>query len=483
MAAKATWTRSELALLWLLCSAQFVLIVDVVVVNIAVPSIRSELDVPVSFLQLTSVAYTVAFGSLLIVAGRAGDLFGRRKVLITGLVVFTAMSLVCGLSQEGWQLFAARAGQGVGAAMISPNAMALLVSGFREGELRNRALGIWAAVGSAGAIAGQLLGGVVTEYIGWRGIFLINVPIGVLVGVAAVRLLPDGTGPRRSPNEPAERLDVPGAILLAVTLGGASVLLADISGGESWLLVTGLLVLALLALALVMTERRSVDPVLPGALLARRNVAVANLVLMLNASATTSALYFTTLTMQTEMGYGALQTGLGFAPVTAVVLAISPKAGALVQRLGARKLLLVGSCVSAVGLLVLVFTATSNGNYWSGILPGLILVAAGNGLSYAPTFSLATTVPEKEHGRASGLINTAQELGSASGLAVLASIAALGALGGLGDFSLGYLAAACAALCAGLLTFAAPKPEPAPETGQDTTEPLAARKGEATEEM
>ncbi|MGW7081631.1 MFS transporter [Streptomyces sp. NPDC054866] len=481
-----TWTGRQRALLWLLCSAQFVLIVDVVVVNIAVPSIRSELDVPVSFLQLTSVAYTVAFGSLMIVAGRAGDIFGRRRLLIAGLILFTVMSLLCGVAQEGWQLFAARAGQGVGAAMVSPSAMALLVGAFREGALRNRALGIWTAVASAGGIAGQLLGGVVTEYIGWRGIFLINVPIGALVVFTALRLLP-ADRPRPSydpadPNTPNERLDVPGAILLAATLGGTSVLLADVSGGESWLTATGLLILGLLAFALVMVERRAPDPVLPGKLLARRNVAVANVVLMLNASATTSALYFSTLTMQTEMGYGPLQTGLGFAPITLVVLLIAPKAGALVERVGARTFLLLGSLVAAAGLLLLVFTASGSGSYWTGILPGLALVAAGNGLSYAPMVSLATAVPESEHGRASGLINTAQELGSALGLAVLASVATLGALGSLGNYSLGYLAAAGAALVAGVLAFAAPEPTPPPKTPQDPPTPLAAREGDRTEE-
>lgn len=483
MAAKATWTRRHRALLWLLCSAQFVLIVDVVVVNIAVPSIRTELDVPVSFLQLTSVAYTVTFGSLLIVAGRAGDLFGRRKLLITGLVVFTTMSLACGLAQEGWQLFAARAGQGVGAAMISPSAMALLIGAFHEGDLRNRALGIWTAVASAGAVAGQLLGGVVTEYVGWRGIFLINVPIGVFVIVALLRLLPAEDGRRGTRDEPAGHLDVPGAILLAVLLGGAGILLADVSEGASRLTAVGAIVLVLLTSALVAAERRTPEPVLPGALLARRNVAVANLVLMLNASATTSALYFSTLTMQTEMGYGPLETGLGFAPVTAVVLLVSPRVGALVERFGARSFLFAGSLTAAAGLLVLVFTATESGTYWNGVLPGLLLVAAGNGLSYAPSVSLATAVPENEHGRASGLINTAQELGSASGLAALSSIATLGTLGSLGDFSLGYLAAACATLIAAALACTAPKPHTATEPDQEPREPSLARNAERTEEL
>jgi MFS family permease len=189
--------------------------------------------------------------------------------------------------------------------------------------------------------------------------------------------------------------------------------------------------------------------------LARRSVSVANLVLMLNAAATTAGLYFTTLTMQNEMGYSPLQTGFGFAPVTLIVLLLSPRAGALVGRIGARRLLLIGSATAGTGLLVLVFTAHGEGTYWTGVLPGLALLAAGNGLSYAPTFSLATAVPEDEHGRASGLINTAQELGSATGLAVLASVAALGALGGLGGFSTGYLAAALAAFAAGLLAIAA----------------------------
>jgi EmrB/QacA subfamily drug resistance transporter len=449
MATAVQWRGTDRVLLGLLCAVQFVLIVDVVVVNIAVPSIQADLAVPGSFLQLTSVAYTVVFGSLLIVAGRAGDLFGRRRVLLLGLTVFTVMSLLCGLAQAGWWLFAARAGQGLGAAMVSSNAMALLVGIFAEGELRNRALGIWAAVSSAGAIAGQVLGGVVTEFIGWRGIFLINVPFGVLVVAVALRLLPEVKA------EASSRVDVLGGVLLVVTLGGMSLLLADVADGASGILVPAVVVLAGLAAVLVMVERRHPEPVLPGALLARRSVSVANLVLMLNAAATTAGLYFTTLTMQNEMGYSPLQTGFGFAPVTLIVLLLSPRAGALVGRIGARRLLLIGSATAGTGLLVLVFTVHGEGTYWTGVLPGLALLAAGNGLSYAPTFSLATAVPEDEHGRASGLINTAQELGSATGLAVLASVAALGALGGLGGFSTGYLAAALAAFAAGLLAIAA----------------------------
>ncbi|WP_125737157.1 MFS transporter [Amycolatopsis sp. WAC 04197] len=438
------------ALLAVLCAAQFAVMVDVVVVNVALPSIQGELGVPQGTLQLTAVSYTVVFGSLLIVAGRAGDRFGRRGLLLCGLLVFTVASGLCGLVDEAWQLFAARAGQGIGAAMVSPNAMALLTSSSREGEQRDRALGFWIAASAGGAIAGQLLGGVLTELAGWRAIFLLHVPLGVLVFVVALRFLPSGTMNRSS------TLDLRGAMLLTVSLAALSLLLAGVTKDSTIATVMGIVVLLVLASVLLVVERRHPAPVLPGGLIRRRPVLVANIVQGLTAGATTAAIYFTTLTMQGAMGYGPLQTGLGFAPVTAIVLLVSPRAGALVSRLGARNMLVLGTGIAAVGMGLLGSTATAFGNYWAGILPGLALVAAGNGLSYTPAYSVATAVPEGDQGASAGLISTTQELGAALGLASVAPVVAFIVGSEMSDFSMGYLISALMVIVAGLLALVIP---------------------------
>ncbi|MFI6504848.1 MFS transporter [Nonomuraea typhae] len=446
-----------------LCAAQLMLIVDVVIVNVALPSVRAELDVTPSFLQLTTIAYTVTFGSLLIVVGRAGDLYGRRKVFLAGVAVFTLMSLACGLSQTAWQLFAARAAQGAGAALVSANALALLVGTFPDERVRNRVLGVWAATLSAGAMGGQLLGGVITETVGWRGIFLVNIPIGLLVLALTVRLVPrfDPVG--------GGRLDLAGALMLTVALGGGSLLLGYAGQGVSVPIVIGFVVVLGVMAAFVLTERRIRDPLLPRHLLARRNVVVANLILALNAGAVGASLYFTTLNMQTEMGYGPLQTGLGFAPITAIVLLVSSKVGWLMEKLGARLMLVLGAVFGVSGTVLLALSS-GGGSYWTSVLPGLSLVALGSGFAYAPTLSLATAVPEPDQGVASGLVNTSQEIGTAAVLAVLAAVAAAAATStaaGLTNYPVGYFAAAAAAGLAGAIALATPARkagEPAGET-------------------
>jgi EmrB/QacA subfamily drug resistance transporter len=448
--AKTISSKTRTALIVaVLCTAQLMLIVDVVVVNVAIPSLRADLDVTPSLLQLTGVAYTVTLGSLLIVVGRAGDLFGRRRVFLIGVVIFTVMSAACGVAQEGWQLFVARALQGVGAALISPNALALLVGSFPEERVRHRVLGIWAAILSAGAMAGQLLGGLITETVGWRGIFLVNVPVGVLVLWLARSFVP-AMAPVKG-----GRLDLMGAIMLAATLGGTSVLLAQAGGGASIVTVFGIVIVFGLLAAFLLAERQAAEPVLPKRLLRLRKVVVANVILALNAGAVAAALYFSTLAMQTEMGYGPLETGLGFAPITGIVLAVSTKAGWLLDRVGARTLLVAGAMCGVIGLVALSLSGAGD-SYWSAILPGLSFVALGSGLSYAPTLSLATGVSDQDQGAASGLVNTSQEVGTATGLAALAPIAAAAAAGGLLNFTVGYMAGAVVAALAGIVALAAP---------------------------
>lgn len=448
-------TRRNATLLAVLCAAQFVLIIDVVIVNVAVPAIQADLGIAPRSLQLTGVAYTVTFGSLLILAGRLGDLYGRRPLLVAGLALFMAASLGCALAESGWQLFAARAAQGVGAALVSPNALALLVGSYRDDRERNRALGVWAAVASAGAVAGQLLGGVLTETVGWRGIFLVNLPIGVVAIALLLRVVPAAAGTTAHTAAPdgtrSGRLDVAGATLLTALLAGVSLLLADPFDLPAAGLTAVAVGLAAVTVALVRTERRHPDPVVPGFLLRTRPVLVANASLLLSASALGATLYVATLVMQTSMGYGPLQTGLGFAPITVIVLLVSPRAGALIERFGAPRLLVAGAALGVAGTALLAATAGVADDYWTGVFPGLALLAIGSGLSYAPTFALATTVPAEQQGRASGLVNTAQEIGAAAGLATLGALAAATATGGaLVDPVIGYGAAAALLAVAGL---------------------------------
>jgi EmrB/QacA subfamily drug resistance transporter len=397
---------------------QLLLIVDVVVVNVALPSMRESLGIGDGQLQLTSVMYTLVFGSLLIVAGRLGDLLGRRRLLLAGVAIFTGASLLSGGAQNGWQLFAARALQGLGAALISPNALSLLTSLFPEGERRNQAFGVWAAVGSGGAILGQVLGGALTDLAGWRSIFLINVPIGLAVILAAARVLPES----RSPD--SQHIDVLGALSLAGSLACLTIALTRVAE-QAFDAAFGAAVALCLALAVVFvrTERRHRAPLVRLGMLRNSAVRTGNLVLALNAGALTGALFFTTLYLQGTLGYSPLTVGLGFAPVTLVVLIVSPIAGRAVGRVGTRRMLVLGGLAGAAGMLYLT-RISGAGSYAVDVLPGLALVALGSGLSYAPTFALGTSgVAEADQGLASGLLNTAQELGAAIGLALLASLA------------------------------------------------------------
>ncbi|MEU4427401.1 MFS transporter [Actinoplanes sp. NPDC024001] len=439
------------AVLLLLCAAQAMLIIDVVVVNVAIPAIRADLGIPDERLVLTAIAYTLTFGSLLVVFGRAGDLLGRRRLFLAGLALFTLASLATGCAQSEWQLLAARAVQGAGAAMVAPTALALLTTTFAEGAARNRALGYWAAVGSAGAIGGQLLGGVITSTLGWRWIFLINVPVGVLAIAAGCRFLTESRAPRRAP------LDLRGAVLLATGLAAAILALAGFA--QAALAVASVLLLA----AFVLGERRHPDPILDRRLLRTAAVARANLLLAVNAGALAATLFFTTMYLQEVLGYPAVQVGLAFAPVTLVVLLVSPRAGALVGRYGVRPLLTAGFLLLAAGMLLLA-RMPADGSYLRDALAPLLLLAVGSGLSYAPTFVAGTTgVADDRQGVASGLLNSAQELGTAAGLAVLGPLAAAAGAGADG-YRTGLLAAggamlACLPLIRGI-TAAPPAPAP-----------------------
>jgi EmrB/QacA subfamily drug resistance transporter len=412
--------RGTLALATL-CAAQFMLVLDVVVVNVAIPTIRDDLAIPHGHIQFIGVCYTLTFGSLLVVAGRAGDLIGHRRLLLAGLTVFTLASVAAGAATSGPVLFAARAAQGVGAAMASPTALALITRTFAEGAERNRALGLWGAVGSSGAIAGQLVGGLLTDLVSWRAVFLINVPLGVAAAMLARLTLDE----HRGSTGPA-RLDVRGAVLLATGLGAAVVGLARVP--EHGFDVTALAVLASAVAALaafVAIERRHPWPLVRFGLLRRTGVRVGNLTLLLNAGALGATLFFVTLYLQGTLGYSALDVGAAYAPVTAAIMLISARAERMAARFGVGRLLTGGLALITVGIALLAPTP-EDGTYLTAVLPGLALVAVGSGLAYAPTFIAGTSgVDEGEAGLASGLLTTSQELGAALGLAVLATVAAI----------------------------------------------------------
>lgn len=289
---------------------------------------------------------------------------------------------------------------------------------FPEGADRNRALGLWAAMGSGGAIAGQLLGGVVTDVFGWRWIFFINAPLGVVAMLLVRRLIPESHGADRS------RLDVGGAALLVAGVAGISLTLSRVSehGFDTWFVVASGVALGLL-LAFVRHERRHAAPLVRFSLLRLPGVRTGNAVLALLAAASGGALFFTTLYLQLVLDYSAMDVGLAFAPVTLVMLVVSPIAGRLVSRWGVRRLLVAGSMLTGFGLLYLT-QVDVDGSYMTAVLPGLAFVALGNGVAFAPTMIAATSgVPEADQGLASGMLGTAQELGTAIGLAVLASMA------------------------------------------------------------
>lgn len=450
--------RNRLILV-LLCAAQFMLIVDVVVVNVALPSIRADLALPDGRLALVSVGYTLTFGSLLIVFGRMGDLFGRRRLFLIGLALFTIASLATGLAQAEWQLITARATQGIGAAMISPTALALLTTAFGEGASRNRALGYWAAVGSAGAVAGQLLGGVVTDLFGWRWIFLINVPVGIITLAVAHRCLHES----RADDRPT--LDVRGAVLLAMGLTAATLSLTRFAEGGYVVQSVLLAGAAATAFFLLATVERSHDtPLLDRRLLRIGGVARANALLAVNAGTLGATLFFTTLYLQVVLGYSPLAVGAAFAPITLLILLISPRAGVLTTRHGPRRMLAIGFALLAGGMLLLARVPT-DGTYLRDVLPPLLLLAVGAGLSYAPTFIAGTTgVPDQYQGLASGFLNSAQELGAAVGVTILGAIATAATINGdldalAGGYRVGLLVATAVVALSMILIAGLPRPD------------------------
>lgn len=406
-------------LLAVLCLAQFMLILDVAVVAVALPPIKESLGISPGDVQWVGTAYAIAFGGLLIAGGRLADRFGARSMMVAGLIVFTAASLLCGVAEVGWVLFAGRGLQGLGAAMVSPAALSLVMTSFGEGEGKAKALGIWGGVSAGGAVVGQLLGGLLTGLLSWRWIFLINIPIALLILVAVLRAVS-----ARSTAAVSGRADIPGAALL--TAGVMLLVLGSSQAAEGGLsgFVVGCVVASIVLLvAFVAVERRVTDPIVPMELFRNRHVSLGNVICFASSGAVMSTVFFAALVMQQVLGASALQAGLSFAPVSAVIAVVAMKSGPLVMKFGVRVILVVSAALTAAGSLLLA-TVPADGNFVLHVVPGLLISGIGGGLGFAPGMMVATTgVDPSKQGTASGLLSTSQQIGGAIGLTTLNLVA------------------------------------------------------------
>ena len=415
----STDTRKWIALV-LLCATQFVVVLDVAIVNVALPSIQTALDFSQEDLQWVVSAYTLTFGGFLLLGGRCADLLGRRRVFIAGLVLFTLASLACGLAQTDAFLIVARAIQGVGAAIISPAALSILVTTFPEGAERNKALGIWGAIAGIGGAAGVLLGGILTDTLGWEWIFLVNVPVGILV----IALIPRFIDESRS--EGATRnFDVAGAV--SVTAGLALLVYAlvntDQAGWASAETIVLLAVSAILIATFIVIELRAKAPLMPLGIFRLRSLTGANIVGFLLGAAIFSMFFFLSLYMQQVLGYSALRTGFAYLLVAIVIIISAGVSQALVTRFGAKLILAIGMTLLTAGLVWFTQIST-DGTYIVDLVPGFILSGIGLGFAFVPVSIAALQgVRPHEAGIASGLINTSQQIGGALGLAILSTIA------------------------------------------------------------
>ncbi len=403
-----------------LCIAQFMLVLDISVTNVALASIQRALGFAVTDLQWIVTAYTITFGSLLIFFGRAGDLFGRRRLFELGLVLFTVASLLCGLTQHPWQLIAARAMQGLGAAMMSPAALSLLTTTFAEGAERNRALSIWGAITAGGAAAGMIIGGILTDLANWRWVFFINAPIGVFTLISVRAVVPDSRDEHRQP------LDVAGAITIT---GGLVALVYGLTQTESKgigsaVVLSWLSAAAALLVVFVIVERRVASPLVDGRVLRSSSVRGANLFSLVSSTVIVGQSFFLSLYLREILGYSPLRTGFALIPITIVVVAVAGVIPRVLPYLGVKITLTLAGLLLAVGML-LHARMPVGGSYLADVLPAIIVTAAGLGLGFvAATIAATTGVAAHQQGLASGILNTSQQVGGAVGLALLATIAA-----------------------------------------------------------
>src|SRR3954449_10548768 len=415
----STGSRRKWFALALLLGVQFMVVLDIAIVNVALPSIQKDLGFSQESLQWVVSAYALFFGGFLLLGGRIADLVGRRRVFVVGLVVFTGASLLSGLAWSEGALIGARGLQGLGAALITPAALSILTTTFAEGKERNAALGAWGGVGAFGAVAGVLLGGILTDALSWEWIFFVNIPVG-LTGLALARVLLTESRDAR-----VKSFDLPGAALVT---GGLVTLVYAITqaNNNGWTSIEtiALFTTAFLTLAAFLAwERRTAEPLIPFSFFRLRTVVGANIAGLILGTAIFAMFLMLTLYMQLVLQYSAMRTGLAYLAVAGTAIFWSALAAQLVTRVGVKPVLVVGmTALSAGGAF---FTQVSpDGSYVSDLLPGFLIIAVGMGFSFVPiSIAALAGVKPSEAGLASGLINTSQQVGGALGIAALSAIA------------------------------------------------------------
>ncbi|GGP95736.1 EmrB/QacA subfamily drug resistance transporter [Actinomadura coerulea] len=398
---------------------QFLVVLDISVVNVALPHIREGLGLGATGLQWVVNAYSLTFAGFLLLGGRAADLFGRRRVFITGLGLFTLASLAGGFAQDGAMLIGARAFQGLGAAILAPVTLSLVTGTFPEGPARTKAIAMWTAVGTAGGATGGLVGGLLTDYLSWRWVLLINVPVGAAVAAVAARWLRgegDAAGRRR--------LDLPGAVLVTAGVGLLTFGIGD-TGDHGWRGVVPLAAGLVLLAAFVAVEARTPEPLVQLRLFRLRSVAVGNLATLVGTMAGFALWYFLSLYMQNVLHYSAVRTGLSFLPHTAGIIIGSRLAPPLMARLGARRLAGIGGLMAAAGFAWQSLVLDADGTFPTAILGPGATMALGFGLLMTPLVEASTSgADSSEAGAVAGVVNTSRTIGGAIGLTVLGTAAA-----------------------------------------------------------
>lgn len=412
--------RSPWFIFCLVAVAQFMVVLDVCITNVALPAIGESLQFAPQLLQWVVTAYALTFGGFLLLGGRAADIYGHRRVLLVGLIGFSVISLFIGLSLSPAMLIALRALQGVSAALMSPSALSIVLMIFAEGKERNRALGHWTTVSTGGAAVGLLLGGILTQFLSWRWNFFVNVPIGIVLAMMIARLLP---------HEPQEHehhtLDVPGALLVT---SGLMLLVFALSQAPVWgwisMMTISSLVLAMILLCgFLWNEAHASHPLVPLSIFRSRNLSGANLMGAPITAGAFGMFFLISLYVQKVLQFSPLMTGLSFLPFPIILGSLSQRMARGVTRFGFKPFLILGPLIVSLSILWLVRLPV-HGNYWTDILPNVLLMPIGMAMTFMPLMVAATSgVSDRDTGLASGLINTSQQMGGALGLAVLSSIA------------------------------------------------------------
>ena len=402
----------------IVCAAFFMTVLDVSIVNVALPSIGRALDFSRENLQWVITAYAITFGGFLLLGGRAADLFGRRRVFLTGVAVFTIASFLCGLAWSEGVLIGARALQGLGAAIISPAALSIIMTTFEEGPERNKALGIWGAIGGSGAAVGVLAGGVLTKYLGWEWIFFVNVPVGIAAFLLAPRFVRESRSDRESSPDIAGAVTVTSGLALFVYAVSKA---PDHGWTSGWTFSRIAASLVLLGIFLVI-ESRVRYPLMPFSIFRVRTVAGANVAGLLLGAVVFANFFILTLYVQNVLGWSALRTGVTFVATAGSAVVWAGVAQALVTRIGAKIVMAVGFVGMTAGMLWYTQIPV-DASYWTDLLPGYLLVGFALPFTFIPVSIAALAgVQQHEAGLASGLINTAQQIGGAVGVAVTSSV-------------------------------------------------------------